>query len=445
MSIAAAATDMPPPRMFAAYGFLAFPLAFAGLPLYIYLPDFYTREMGLGIAAAGSILLTLRLLDAFQDPLIGYFSDKGAAIQAGMMATGFIALLVGMGALMYGPPDLVPVSYWFAGAVALTGLGLGMTNINLVMMGGLWSENEAVCRKASGVRESISLLGMLLASILPGILLLSMSSAQSFQIIYIIFAVLLLLAAPALFSFYKNLPPSSPVFTRRQARGSIRLPARFFLQNKAFLSACFLTHLAAAFPAILFLYFSTDYLGAGAYAGMFLFIYFLSGAGMMPLWLKMAGKYSAGRAWFASMILATTTFIWAFNLGSGDIFQFAIICALSGAALGADLALPPVMMARRLREQDGESYAAQSYAILNLLPKIALAVATGCAFLTLDRVNFLPSGENTPSTLATLAMLYALVPCIIKALSAFLVFNLNNGETHDIQKRSSADGHIDGA
>ena len=46
-------------------------LAAAGIPLYIHLPRFAAVELGIGLAALGSLLLALRLIDLVQDPLIG--------------------------------------------------------------------------------------------------------------------------------------------------------------------------------------------------------------------------------------------------------------------------------------------------------------------------------------------------------------------------------------
>jgi GPH family glycoside/pentoside/hexuronide:cation symporter len=435
---------MPPLSQIFTYAFLALPLAFAGLPLYIHIPDFYTREMGLGLASAGIILMALRVADAVQDPLIGYISDKSATLQKIVIAIGVLALLSGMGALLAGPPSFVSVAYWFAGSAGLTALGLSMVNINLVMIGSLWSGNEAARGRASGMREALSLMGMLLASILPSILILSVSKVEVFQIFYIVFAVLLVAGVVAFYNFYKNLPGHTAPASK-EGRAGVRIPVRFFIKNKSFIGACFLTHIAASFPAVLFLYFVTDYLGAGDKAGLFLFLYFVSGAGFMPVWLKLAGRYSAERAWFISMLLAIASFSWAFSLGAGDVIQFGIICIISGAALGADLAFPPVMLARRLNVQGGQAYATQAYAILNLIPKIALALGTGFAFLMLGKAGFLPSRLNSPDVLWTLASLYALVPCLVKVASAYLIFNLKNGATDDIQKRSSCYGHNDGA
>jgi len=436
---------MPPLRLIVAYGFLAFPLAFAGLPLYIHMPDYYTRELGLGIGSAGIILMALRLMDAIQDPLIGYISDKSPRLQRLMIICGIFTLIAGMGFLLHGPLYFVAVEYWFAAAVGLTALGLSMVNINMVMIGSLWSDNDILRGRASGMREGFSLAGMLLASVLPAILFISMTKAHAFSLFYIVFVLLLLAGALAFWQFYKALGSGHKIVSRVEMPGKKRLPVNFFKHNRVFLSACFLTHLAASFPAVLFLYFVTDYLEVADKAGLFLFLYFLSGAAFMPVWLRLARKYTAERAWLVSMMVAIGSFIWAFSLDRNDLVPFGVICVLSGAALGADLALPPVMLARRLLRQGGETYATQAYAILNLIPKIALALGTGCAFILLGRAEFQPSQVNTSDALWLLTALYALIPCLIKAGSALLVFHLNDGATHDIQKRSTINGHTDGA
>lgn len=59
-----------------AYGLLAIPVAFLGLPIYIYLPNFYVNEVGLNIALVGIALFLSRLLDMVSDPFIGLISDK---------------------------------------------------------------------------------------------------------------------------------------------------------------------------------------------------------------------------------------------------------------------------------------------------------------------------------------------------------------------------------
>ena len=79
------------------YSVLALPLAFAGLPLYIHAPDFYTRDLGMSLGIIGIILLVIRLFDAIQDPIIGYISDKHAGRRFSIITSGATMLVSGMG------------------------------------------------------------------------------------------------------------------------------------------------------------------------------------------------------------------------------------------------------------------------------------------------------------------------------------------------------------
>lgn len=59
-----------------AYAAPAVPLAFLGLPLYVYLPAHYAALPGIGLAAVGGVLLLARLIDLVTDPLVGLLSDR---------------------------------------------------------------------------------------------------------------------------------------------------------------------------------------------------------------------------------------------------------------------------------------------------------------------------------------------------------------------------------
>jgi Na+/melibiose symporter-like transporter len=58
------------------FSFLALPLAFVGIPIYLNISDFYARKFDINLATIGFLLIFIRIVDALQDPLIGYFSDS---------------------------------------------------------------------------------------------------------------------------------------------------------------------------------------------------------------------------------------------------------------------------------------------------------------------------------------------------------------------------------
>ena len=77
------------------YSFIVFPLAFAGIPIYLHAPDYYSVNLGIKIEVIGFALLFLRLIDAFLDPLIGYYSDRFYYLRDKFIYIGSINLAIG--------------------------------------------------------------------------------------------------------------------------------------------------------------------------------------------------------------------------------------------------------------------------------------------------------------------------------------------------------------
>jgi Na+/melibiose symporter-like transporter len=409
------------------YSILAFPLAFAGLPLYIHAPDFYTRELGLGIGLIGIILLAIRLFDAIQDPFIGYISDKYAKQRLGIISSGVVMLFLGMFAVFYGPQLEIPVSLWFALSMILATTGFSIVTINLNTIGGFWHDEPGQRTRISAWREAFALIGLLIASILPAILQSLQSAEESFRILSWVFGVIIIAGFIMFTRFMKQYSLSDRVMKVDTQKGLSFLPI-LKGPDRHFFGVCFLTHLAASIPGVMVLFFIRDYLGANNLSGLFLCLYFIAGAALMSVWVRLANKIGKERAWLTSMLLAVVTFMWAYFLQPGDVVAYGIICILSGMALGADLALPPSMLADRITKQKKEAEATQYYALISFIPKIAIAIASGISFLILDHLGFTAGAENSSKVMQGLIILYAFVPCLIKLVAAFSLWRMHKRE-----------------
>ena len=421
------------------YGFFALPLAFAGLPLYVHAPDFYTRDLGLSVGWTGVILLAVRMFDAVQDPVIGYVSDKCAQRRFGIMAGGAFLLATGMMAVFYGPQFGVPVAAWFAFSMILATTGFSVATINLNMIGGFWHDEPDRRTRISAWRECFALAGLLVASVLPAFLQSFKPAEESFRILFWIFGAVMVAGFVAFTCFMRRIPPGHKIMTARTQKGLSFLPI-LVGPDRRFFGVCFLTYLASSMPAVLVLFFVRDYLGAENLSGLFLFLYFAAGAALMGIWVRLAGRFGKEQAWLASMLLAVAAFIWAFFLQPGDVAAYGIICVLSGTALGADLALPPSILADRVTRGKTESEATQYYALLAFIPKTAIAIAGGASFIVLDRFGFVAGAENPPETMQGLLTLYALVPCAIKLIASYSLWCLikHERDRHQNFKRSAA-------
>jgi Na+/melibiose symporter-like transporter len=188
--------------------------------------------------------------------------------------------------------------------------------------------------------------------------------------------------------------------------------------------------IAAAIPATLVLFFVADVLDASSRQGWFLALYFIAGAAGMPLWVRASARLGATRAWMVSMVVAVAAFAGAALLGSGDVVAFAVICVASGVALGADLALPPALLAALIARRGGARDTGAYFGVWTLATKLNLALAAGIALPLLSALGYAP-GTRDAAGLQALALVYAGVPCVLKlaALAALVRFERSDLRT----------------
>ncbi len=392
-----------------AYGALGFPLSFAGLPIYLHAPDFYAVTLAQPLASLGFVLLALRLIDALQDPLIGSLSDRFHSQRPAIILAGTVMLGGGFWMLFH-PAASAPLA-WFAVSVLICTTGFSVVTINLQTLGGLWQTSAAERTRVTGGREALGLLGLLATAIAPT--LLTQWTGQTLAFHYLTLAYLPLLAGAfvLLMVWLKSARLSLPSTTSPPESWRTLLKDRWRI---TFFSLVLLNTFASAIPAVLVLFFVRDRLGAEAFTGLFLLIYFLAGTASMPLWIRLAARFGKVRAWQLSLGLAVVTFIWAALLGRGDLAAYAIVCGLSGLALGADLALPPALLADHIDADKRQAEASRLFSLMALLSKTSLAAATGLALPVLGLLGYAPGMEMTPRLDWVLSLTYAALPCILK-------------------------------
>ena len=404
------------------YGLLGLPLAFVALPLYVILPNHYAREFGAPLAALGAVLLGARLIDAVLDPWIGRWCDRlfarstRAVLAAAAVAA--VVLALGLWGLLFPPPavrsaGMAALLGWAGAVMAVTYTAYSVVSVAHQAWGARLGGSEAQRSRVVAWREGLALVGVLLAAVLPGTLGLGATVSA--------FAVLLALGG---WAWSRSLVPAamaaSPLPGAVPALSPLRQPA--FLR---LLAVFVLNGTASAVPATLVLFFVQDRLQAPpALEPAFLATYFLCAALSMPLWVKLVGRLGLARTWLAGMGLSVAVFIWAATLGAGDTTAFLIVCALSGIALGTDLALPSALLAGligRLGERgqrEGAYFGWWSFAA-----KLNLALAAGLALPLLAWFGYTP-GAREPEALLTLTIAYCLLPCALKLLAAGALYGL---------------------
>ena len=401
------------------YSLIAFPLAFSGIPIYLHSPNFYATNVGINIEIIGLCLLFLRLIDAFFDPLIGRYSDLNFESRDKIVYLGTLLLIVGFWMIFH--PIQTYVITWFCLSVFLCTFGFSLISINIQAFGSLWDVPQENVTKAIVTREGMTLLGLLFASVAPSILFYKYGN-ENFHILSIILIFIFLIA---IFYFYKWRKQAVIKIPSRAVR---KLSFKNILSDRRvgyFFSSYFFSSLAAAIPAILIIFYVRDYLRAESFLGLFLLIYFLSGAISMPIWRLLSNTVSITFAWFVSMILAILVFFWAYGLEPNNINGFAIICLFSGMSVGANLALPSAIIAEYISSKNHEEYASSYYSISNFLSKLSLAIASGTILPLLGVMGYQPGFERVDNLFP---LLYALVPCFIQLAAIFLLIPVMRGK-----------------
>lgn len=411
----------------AAYSAMAFPLAFAGLPIYLHAPDFYAVMLQVPLTTLGAVLLALRLVDAVQDPLIGRLSDQFHHQRGGILVLG--AVLLGAGFwMLFHPPGSLPV-LWFAVSVLICTTGFSIVSINFQALGGLWKTTSESRTRITAAREAAGLIGLLVAAAAPPLLARATAPATAFHWLTLAYLPLLALSLWLLIRWMRSASLETP------AQNAKPVSWRGLFRNRwraCFFALVFLNTFASAIPAVLVLFFIRDRLGAEAYTGLFLLIYFLAGAFSMPIWTFLAKRVGKVRAWQLSLAAAIATFCWAALLQQGDLAAYGLVCVLSGLALGADLALPPAMLADHIDADGRQQDASSLFSVMALLSKSALAVATGLALPLLGLFGYHPAVPMTAQLNLVLSISYAGLPCLFKLIA--LIGLLHFGHSLELQK-----------
>ena len=394
-----------------AYGAFGLPLALVALPIYVMVPQLYAAQLGMSLATVGTLLLAARTLDAFIDPPLGRWMD-GARFGGypGFIMLALPLLALGFAALMLPPAlDQNGLVLWFGVSLVLVYLGYSMATIAHNSWGARLTQQRGERTRLTAVREACALLGVVLAASLPPLVGRS-GLCISFVLLLLLTAFILLRRAPRAVEVTEPKPGAHWLLPFAQSR------FRWLFAVYA------LNGIAAAVPATLFLFFVSDRLLLPDQAPLFLLLYFLSAALALPIWTRIAARIGESRAWLGAMLLAIFAFVWTAQLNAGAQLPFAIVCILTGAALGADLALPPALLAGVIsRAEHSGEHEGSYFGLWSWITKMNLALAAGIALPFLAWLGYTP-GTTQPQALSALTLTYAALPCALKSIAALVLW-----------------------
>lgn len=455
-----------------AYGAMGFPLAFVALPLMVQWPAYAATAWGLPLAGLGALLLAVRAADAAIDPWIGrradgWFAASPQAPRRAMAGAG-VLLMLGFLALFFRPEALGPVASvaapgehgtgtgaspgavdgamatqmppgptalawaWAVAALVVTSLGYSLAQVIHMAWAARLGGGAVQRARWVAYREGFALMGVIAASVLPalvgwrataavlgvgllagGLALRHAPSPQRRDGAMDGAAVAPVPAEPAAGGGARAVPAAA-VRPAGQAAITSTSPWQY-AGFRRLLVVYLLNGLAAAIPSALVLFFVRDRLQApAAFEALSLAAYFGCAAAGVPLWMRVVRRRGLVKAWALGMLLSVAAFIGAAALGAGDEGLFLVVCMASGFALGADLVVPPALLAGVVQSEGLQGRVeGQWFGWWTMATKLNLALAAGLTLPLVQALGYEP-GTRDPAALQALAGAYAVLPCVIK-------------------------------
>ncbi len=416
-----------------AYAMPAFALAIVGIPVYVYIPKFYTDVVGINITALGYIMFSVRIFDAITDPAIGYISDRTRTPfgrRQPYIAVGSIFVAIAMYFLFNPPAGSINFeTIWFGIFIYLLFLFWTAVTVPFESLGPEITFDYHERTALFGLRDGFLIAGTLAAASSPALVqwIFDLKAdaagerAKFFWIAVIYAPILIGTCWWCAVSIRERRVSAEP------ERIGMWKGLRQVTRNRPFmvlLIAYTVSAIGNNLPATLILFY-VQYVLQSQLADLFLLLYFVTGIVFLPLWIVLSRRTDKKAAWITSMLINTGAFIGVFFLGPGDAVIYGVLVFLSGIGFGATLAIPSAIQADVIDYDElltGERREGQYIGLWSISKKFAAAIGIGAGLTILGLAGYAPNAEQPPEVLFTLRVLYALVPSLCNFAAILIAF-----------------------
>ena len=392
------------------YSLLAFCLSFMGLPLYIYLPNYYADNFGVTLQNIAIILFVTRLIDAVQDPIFGIFSYKYSYLKRKIIC--YLSPFMGLSfLLLFYPLDIINIHLWLIIFLVISFSLFSAVYINYQSYSVAFSEDYHTKTKIIAYREFAFISGIIFAALIPAILFKIFDEVTSFLIVGIsyfilatIFSIIFYFFAPK--NLYQNNQESD--FKELFSNKILKKFSIIFLFNAV----------SSAIPAVLLIFFVEKVLVAKDLLGIFLLLYFVGLMIGAIFWTKLSKILdNKSRTWLISMFLTLFVFGFCYFLEEGDILFYGLICIFSGIGFGGDFALAYSILTDIIQKYKLQDEQTIIFGICNFIVKISLTLASSIL------IYFVGFFENdTILQTEFISFSYALLPIFFRAFAGLTLF-----------------------
>ncbi|MGK6354693.1 MFS transporter [Sphingomonas sp. DT-207] len=441
---APAADSRPAGHRLIGFASLAIPIAGAGLPLALFIPQLYASHYGLSLAAIGLVFFLGRIWDIALDPLVGVLSDRTRSRfgrRRPWIAAG--GLLFGIGsALLFFPPGVVSPLYLGA-TLFVFYAGWTMIEIPFSAWAGELSGQYHERTRIVTYQQTMRSIGLLLVLVLPT-LLDQVRPADISLKLHIVGGFILVTLIPALVLTLITFPEPPRRAAEPRSEGfwaSASLIVRDRLLLRVLASDVAVTA-GQSIRAGLIVFFAVNYMGQPAWAsGLYLF-QFIFGVFAGPIWLQIGRRWGKRRTAIAGELVQV-----AINLGllfvyPGGLWLLVALTVAQGLAQGSGNLMLRAMVADVADHHElrtGHNRTGLFFSVFSLATKAGPAAGIGLALPLVAWLGFQAKGTSSPEALEALKYVFALGPALAHAISAALIWRFPLDEAAHAEVRRALD------
>jgi Na+/melibiose symporter-like transporter len=424
------------------FGQLAIPLAFAGLPIAVYVSKFYTDDLKIDIETVGAILLIVRLVDFIVDPLIGYASDRttwSLGRRKSWVLLGAPVFALGIYNVFLPPADATEMHLlvW----VAVFYLGWTMITIPYGAWGAELSGDYHERSRITGIREIFTLVGLALAGAVPVIVGTGASEGNAggyWESMAVLGWIIVALTPIGVAIMFWSTP--EPRFSTTE-HVSAWAGAKAALTNLPFVRlffATFFVRIASRAAEVLFLFYMVDAVGLTKAEGNH-FPLVLIGAAILfaPMWIWLGRVITKHKALSLAMLMAVSVFSILPAFQDGGYWPNILLFAVVGAAFSAPYTLGQSIAADVVDLDSLRTHEPRAGLIISffgLAIKGGDAIGAGVALMLVGSLGFSAAeATKTPEAIAALTAVFSLMPIAFYAPAILLLWSFPL--TPKVQKR----------
>jgi len=427
------------------YSLADMPVMMSIFPVIVFIPRFYSNDVGITVATIGTILLAARMFDVVTDPLMGFISDRTRSRWG--RRRPWIALSVPLMMVsiyqLFMPPEGVGAGHMLFWMVLLS-FGTTMMLIPYYAWGAELSSDYNERSRITGARSMAGTFGNFTAQMVPVLALALFGIGGSSAVLQIVgYTMLVLMPLCVVLTLWGAPDAQLQVRSTVPVLTGLKLMGR----NKPFLQlVCAFTigSIGLSITTPLYLFFIADVLGAEAQAVYMLAFFYSTTLASIPIWVRLSRSFGKHRAYMASFILIGAAHPLYMLLGEGDFWYMLPITIITGFAAGGFSAVLPNSMKADVVDldtlQSGENRAAFFFSSWSFVQKLVASVGTAIAMYGLAIFGFSAGQtQQTEEALFGLRFLFSTFPSIFYLAAAAVMWKYPITEERHAEIRAALD------